>query len=258
MKKRLLFILCFIIGLGNSALAQKAKTVTNAELEKYRQKRVQSEKDLRENYQKLGFPSPEELEKRNAEKRASMEEVAEQLREEQLQKQNEIVAQANALRLQIASVDAQINYLRSQVGSSDWSNQGVFLSYGYAAPYYGGGYRGGRLSYRQPKVLLPQNMQAVQDIARMYPNSQDVYNRAIGRYAFQNQRPIGRGGYGRGYYRGGYGGGYAVGPVIVGGGYSEPGYLETQLITLEQQRAGLLAQWAVLEDQARRAGIKID
>jgi hypothetical protein len=46
--------------------------------------------------------------------------------------------------------------------------------------------------------------------------------------------------------------------VIVGGGYSEPGYLETQLITLEQQRAGLLAQWAVLEDQARRAGIKID
>jgi hypothetical protein len=256
--KRVL-ILCFIVSLGSSAFAQKTtRTVTNSDLEKYKEKRVQSERDLRENYKRLGFPSPEELEKQNEQRRAAMEQLADELKIEQLQNQNDIVAQANALRAQIASLDAQINYLRSQGGNYS-ANQAVILSYGYGGGSYSP-YRGGRPSLRQPQVLLapqlPLNTQATQDIARMYPNSQDVYNRSIGRYAYQNQRPFFgvRGGRGRGFFRGGF-----VAPVVIGGGYDyAPNYLDQQLIFLEQQRAGLLAQWRLLEEQARRAGVKIN
>ncbi len=48
-----------------SGVAQ-TRTVTNADLEKFKAKRIAAEKDLRENYARLGFPSPEELEKQNA------------------------------------------------------------------------------------------------------------------------------------------------------------------------------------------------
>ena len=49
------------------AVGAQTKKVTNADLEKYRTERLKAEKDLRENYAKLGFPSPEELAKQQAE-----------------------------------------------------------------------------------------------------------------------------------------------------------------------------------------------
>ena len=64
MKRKVLFILCSIFITVSFASAQSAKrTVTNTDLEKFKQKRLNAERDLRENYEKLGFPSPEELEK---------------------------------------------------------------------------------------------------------------------------------------------------------------------------------------------------
>jgi hypothetical protein len=92
---------------------------------------------------------------------------------------------------------------------------------------------------------MPTNLQTVNDISRMYPNSTDVYNRSIGNYSFQNQRP--RGGY--------YGDGYLV-PVVVSVGNSND--VETQLIYLAQLRAGLMTEWRSLEEDARRAEIRID
>ncbi|HMS40609.1 MAG TPA: hypothetical protein PKE69_10305 [Pyrinomonadaceae bacterium] len=50
MNKRLLFIL--ILTFTASAFAQ-TKTITNADLEKYRQKRLAAEKDYAENYERL-------------------------------------------------------------------------------------------------------------------------------------------------------------------------------------------------------------
>ncbi|MEZ5308152.1 MAG: hypothetical protein R2684_13480 [Pyrinomonadaceae bacterium] len=43
----------------------QAKTVTNSDLEKFRQKRLAAERDLRENYREMGFRSPEEMEREN-------------------------------------------------------------------------------------------------------------------------------------------------------------------------------------------------
>ncbi len=122
MKKRWLLILCIIVGLGNAAFAQETKTVTNAELEKFKQKRLQSEKDLRENYEKLGFPTPEELARQNAQRRADLEKLSNQLREEELQKQFAEAERLNAVRSQSDYWSGQNGYLTYSTG---------FDSYGY-------------------------------------------------------------------------------------------------------------------------------
>src|SRR6187402_2911402 len=106
MKKLCVLILCLISAV--TALAQ-TKTVTNADLEKFRQQRLTAERQLKENYAKMGFPSPEELEKRNARERAELEQYAERLRNERQQK--EILAEVDMLRSQVDSVNAQVNDL---------------------------------------------------------------------------------------------------------------------------------------------------
>jgi len=44
----------------------QTKTITNSDLAKYREKRLDAEKQLRENYAKMGFVSPEDQAKQNA------------------------------------------------------------------------------------------------------------------------------------------------------------------------------------------------
>jgi hypothetical protein len=87
MKKQTIFVLGFIFIFSGFVFAQ-TKTVTNADLEKFRQKRLKAEKDYRENYAEMGFPSPEELERQNAESRRRLNEFADQLREERITREN--------------------------------------------------------------------------------------------------------------------------------------------------------------------------
>ncbi len=65
----------------------QTRTVTNADLEKFREKRLDAEKDLRENYAKLGFPSPEELEKQNAQAEKERFALFEKLQAERLERE---------------------------------------------------------------------------------------------------------------------------------------------------------------------------
>jgi len=237
-----------------SVFAQ-TKTVTNADLEKFRAQRIESEKNLRAEYARKGFPSPEQIERQNRERRAEMEQYSDELRNQRLQSESGILAQANALRTQIASIEAQINYLRRNGGG--YSNQSFIYSNGYTS--YG---------YRRNRSILPQisnlppNMRTVQEYAAMYPSSQSLYNQSIGnvriggnvRVGGGNVRVGGRINYGTNNgYRGGY-----IAPVIIGGGNYVQSEANTQLLFLEQTRAGLLAQWQILEEQARRAGTRID
>jgi hypothetical protein len=237
-----------------SAFAQ-TKTVTNDDLEKFRQKRVESEKKLKERYAELGFPSPEQIEKQNAERRARMEQYSDELRRRRVESQNNIIAEANELRTQLAAVDAQINYLRGQGGTT--SGSGFVYSYGYA-PY---GFRRSNRSVLPQLRNLPPNARTVQEYASMYPSSQGLYNQSIGNVRIGGSGGNigggisfgGRSGYGGNrYYRGG-----AIAPVIVGGSYNSND-VSQDLIFLEQQRAGLLARWNILAEEARRAGIRLD
>jgi len=234
-----------------SAFGQETRTVTNNDLEKFRRQRIENERKLKERYAEMGFPSPEQIERQNRERREAMEEYSDELRQRRLETQSDIVAEANELRSQIASIDAQINYLRNQGGGKVYKG-GTATITGYL-PYDGyggygryGGFRRNRSPLRQIS-RLPQNMRTVQEYGAMYPSSRSIYNQSIG-----NVRIGGRVRGGNGYYRGG-----TIAPIIVGGTY-DANTANDQLIYLEQTRAGLLAEWQIVEEKARRAGIRLD
>ena len=61
-------VLCFalLIGLAVVGVAQ-LPTVTNETLEKYKRERLAALREYRENYARMGFPSPEELDRQHRE-----------------------------------------------------------------------------------------------------------------------------------------------------------------------------------------------
>ena len=248
MKKFAIVILS--LAAASTAFAQATRTVTNADLEKFRQQRVENERKLKERYAEMGFPSPEVIERQNRERREAMERYSDELRQRRLMAESDIIAEANVLRSQIASVQAQINYLRGQNNNRPTYKGGTatitgYLPFGGYGGYrsYGGGFRRSNTPLRAIS-RLPQNMRTVQEYAAMYPSSQSIYNQSIGSVRYGGGRS--------GYYRGGY-----VAPVIVGGTY-DANTTNDQLIYLEQIRAGLLAEWQIVEEKARRAGIRLD
>ncbi len=122
---KILVLLCLSILAVVPAMAQ-TKSVTNADLEKFRQKRLQAEKDYRENYARLGFPSPEELDRQIEKSRVEREELvaglaAERLRQEQLE----------AARADAARYSEQRGYFNSPVTSPGYY-------YGYPNTIYFG------------------------------------------------------------------------------------------------------------------------
>ncbi len=231
--------LILILALSMTAAAQ-TRTVTNSDLEKFKQERLKADDDYRRNYASRGLPSPEEIERINDQKRRELSELASELREERQASEYGIRERAELVRSQLASIDSQIAYLRG-IRRSNFSQPVAYWSFAYSGLGYRGPIYGRTRSNTQP---LPPNLQTVTDISRMYPNSQDVYNRAVGNYSFMRQRPRG-GNFGNGY----------LSPVIgVAGSYDE---ISSQIIYLEQVRAGLSAEWRIVEEDARRAGIRL-
>lgn len=119
----------------------QTKSVTNAQLEKFRQERLKAEKEYRENYERLGMPSPEELERRREQSQKEMEELSAKLRAERLERE----------RIEAEQEAARINYLNSQSGVVVEPSYVPFASstyvpfesysYSYGYPYYYPRYR---------------------------------------------------------------------------------------------------------------------
>ncbi|MBK9768953.1 MAG: hypothetical protein IPP63_19145 [Chloracidobacterium sp.] len=63
------------------------KTVTNADLEKYWQARLAADREYRENYERLGMPSPTELDRRREQSRIETERLSEKLRSAELERE---------------------------------------------------------------------------------------------------------------------------------------------------------------------------
>ena len=245
MKERILLVLSLILTVAGFVSAQTParKTVTNADLEKFRQKRLQAEADYRANYKRLGMPSPEELEQREAERQRWLAEFAQKAEIERRENENYFLSRANELRTEIASVDAQINYLHGSVNRGSEFVGGTVWSPGYYGGIAGVVYGGGR--FRRGAAGVGPNVQTVRNYARSFPTVGAIRNQIYGTYPQLNRFPRRSG-------RGFYGGGYAV------GGYYSGDDLESRLSQLEQQRAGLLAEWQQLEEEARQAGVRID
>lgn len=251
MKERILLVLSLILVTTGLVFAQNTarKTVTNADLEKFRQKRLQAEADYRANYKKLGLPSPEELAQREAERQRWLAEFSEKADAERAQNENYFLARANELRTQIASVDAQINYLRGQSNARQSPYKGGTIVYGggivFGGSASGGNFRGGGgRGLRQNRATVGPNVQTVRNYANSFPTAGDTRNQIYGTYPQLNNFRRRRGG----NYYGGYGA-----PLVAGGDYSQG-----DLSYLEQTRAGLIAEWQALEEEARRAGVRID
>lgn len=134
MKIRILFLV-FIITAGTGAAFAQGKTVTNDDLSKYKQERVKAEAELRNNYAKLGFPSPEERERRNAESTKEMVELSARLRSERLERER-IEAQ-NAANAQYSAALLRALQPRDTVE--------------YSSPSYLGGYYYGR---QRPRPIV--------------------------------------------------------------------------------------------------------
>ena len=207
--KKLVLLLVVSVAVSNIVFGQ-TKTITNADLEKFREKRVQQEEDYQANYKRLGMPSPEELKQKESERQQNLTKFAKKARIKEQQTQSSLFARANVLRKQFASLNAQIRYLNAEL--SRLPNQKIFYTVSY------------------PIETL---------------HSLNFYSK----YGNIN---IGYVNYGNQYYYGGY-------PI---GFYQPLNYEREQFITtirgLEQQRVGLSAQWELLEDEARAAGIRID
>ena len=80
----------------------QTRTITNKDLETYKEQRLKAEKEYRENYERLGFPSPQELDAQIEQSNRERSELAARLRAEKLQREqyNAIQSQANALAAQ--------------------------------------------------------------------------------------------------------------------------------------------------------------
>jgi hypothetical protein len=109
-----------------------ARTITNADLAKFRDRRVAAEQEYRDNYERLGMPSPEELDAMRERDMDARLVLAEQLRQARLEK--------DRLELDRARLDLDADRLaleRESIAESQAINQ----SYGYGGVY--GGFYGG-------------------------------------------------------------------------------------------------------------------
>ena len=141
MKQRSLFVFCLIFGMAAVAAAQ-VRSVSNADLDKYKQDRLKAEREYRENYAKLGLPSPEELDRRREQSRIESEQLSAKLRAARLERER-IEAEREATAALAAA------YYRSIQPAQDSQYQYSEPSYFWS---YGRRYRlsGFRRQYQQP------------------------------------------------------------------------------------------------------------
>ena len=124
----------FISAVCASAQNNSAKTITNADLEKYRQERVKADDEYRRTYAEKGLPSPEELERREEERQQRLSALSDQLAgERRLREYAEQMAAANA-----AANDQQVIYVAQD------DNGGYYPYY----PIVGGFGTGARTRFR--------------------------------------------------------------------------------------------------------------
>lgn len=85
--RKSLFLILFGLAFAPFSVEAQTRTVTNADLEKFRAERLEAERQYRQNYERLGLPSPEELERRRVESARGREELSARLRAERLQRE---------------------------------------------------------------------------------------------------------------------------------------------------------------------------
>ena len=114
MIQKLLFVFCFIALSAGLATAQR--TVTNADLEGYRQARLKAEREYRDNHERLGMPSPEELSRRNDESLRQTMDMADRLRQQRLEAERLDLERLRSIQIVTLPVPEFSNYAQYPSG----------------------------------------------------------------------------------------------------------------------------------------------
>jgi hypothetical protein len=232
------------------------RTVTDSDLEASRRTRLQSEAAYERRRLELGLPSLAESRRRAEEEAARLSEQSRQSEAEEAQQEAYWRARATELRTAITVTDAEINYLSARLADSpDPLSTVAFTSISNF----------GVLPFPARAIGVPQRTVLVGS-GGGFVGASNMGAQLVGRIAFGGGSSRGRLLVNAGETtsrfrrRAIFTPGVLAAPVaIFNGQYPyyptyERAALVARLQELEATRAGLLARWRLLEDEARRAG----
>ncbi|HJS51382.1 MAG TPA: hypothetical protein VJ781_05740 [Pyrinomonadaceae bacterium] len=111
-----------VILLGVSYAGAQTLEITNADLEKFRAKRLAAEKELRENYAKLGFASPEERAKQAEKEEKERTALVDKLRVDRRERERiEVERLKVAAEIERASQPQKIIIERNDQDRNQWN-----------------------------------------------------------------------------------------------------------------------------------------
>lgn len=227
------------------------RTITNRDLEASSQRRQASELAYERRRKELGLPSVAESRRQAEIESASLGGELEAASAEKTELESYWRARASALRTEIASVDAQLRYVRGQLDEPSFpSANGSFTTVVNVGPFpslgpFGRGRFNGPIAPRPGVFIAPRSVQgSLRIVVGDGRRGQVIPNPA----EFPRVRP--------------FGSPLLAAPNLTSFGSTWPAYAysyeRSQLITqfnqLAAARAGLNARWRELEDEARRAG----
>jgi hypothetical protein len=208
------------------------RTLTNFDLEASRQRRLASEQTYEKRRIELGLPSIEETRRRQAKDEEATMDLVRRRAAATANDEAYWRSRAGALRNEIVTVDAEINFLRARFGPV---RQVPFVTQSFvtgAFPFGGFGAFGGRANMTQPGAGR---------MGAQGASGAGLTN--LGAVALRARRPSGFG-----FPRAG------IGSAILPYAYYDNSYdLSLRLNDLLQRRAGLEALWRELEQDARIA-----
>ena len=137
--KKAVFSIALCFALGVVAIGQ-VPTVTNFDLDKYRNQRLAAEREYRENYRRMGFPSPEELDRQRDADLAARVDISTKLRAARLEEER-LALETRRVEMEEFRTAAEIDAMQQPVQTE---------TYNYGNPGYGGYYGGGYGVYGYP------------------------------------------------------------------------------------------------------------
>lgn len=229
------------------------RELTKQDIENARRARLKSEQDYERRRVELGLESLEETRRRTEEETKRLLEVARQSRTEETQAEAYWRARSIHLQTEMASLDAQINYVRARLAEiPDYSALGAYGFVTGGVPIF---------PRRRPVTTFPVVTGHPGFMRGTGAGAQVAGFLAFGGGATHGRVRLNSGIASRGFGRRGHlaPGTIALSPLF-GAPYSHYDYageranLIPRLYELESARAGLQARWRLLQEEARRAG----
>jgi hypothetical protein len=243
------------VGVSARSANPRVRTITNRDLESTAQRRRASELAYENRRKQLGLPTVEASRRQAATESAVIMNQLDELRAGNQESENYWRGRASALRTETVAVDAELNYVRTQLDETASANfNGSFTSVTSGLPFglFGSfGSRGqfGRGGFGRPVTHLPLVFGSPRNGPQVTVGAVRGATRArvfINPLGFPRSHPV-------------YSPLLAPNITVLGSTSAydasvERNWLITRFNELAAARAGLNARWRELEDEARRAG----